>query len=225
MRGPARWGRRGPGIDSEAVGAVLVRIRARSCAVPAQAFRTGRCLGCVQPHAAEERLERASREPPRWGWGGRLRQKASPGRHAHAPRHPKPPATQPSIVGPPRRWVSAVSSPHLPLFIILREIQREIFLRGEEGRQKERKSGSREMRRRLEREGGRGDICGMRVGGPRPPHMAHPAASPSPPPLTALESHWNHTLDRASPLAPSLAVRGGNRRLGASTRGRRLRPL
>ena len=76
-----------------------------------------------------------------------------------------------------------------------------------------------------EREGGRGDICGMRVGVHAPPHMAHPAASPSPPPLTALESHWNHTLDRASPLAPSLAVRGGNRRLGASTRGRRLRPL
>ena len=63
------------------------------------------------------------------------------------PSAPQPPATQPSIVGPPRRWVSAGSSPHLPLFIILREIQREIFLRGEEGRQKERKSGSREMRR------------------------------------------------------------------------------
>ena len=58
-----------------------------------------RCLGCVQPHAAEERLERASREPPRWGWGGRLRQKASPGRHAHAPRHPNRPPLNPALSG------------------------------------------------------------------------------------------------------------------------------
>jgi len=79
------------------------------------------------------------------------------------PSAPQPPATQPSIVGPPRRWVSAGSSPHLPLFIILREIQRELCLRGEEGRQKERKSGSREMRRGR---GGRGDMWHAR-GGPR----------------------------------------------------------
>ena len=48
-----------------------------------------------------------------------------------------------------------VPPPHLPLFIILREIERELCLRGEEGRQKERKiweSGDEE------REGGRGDM-------------------------------------------------------------------
>ena len=63
------------------------------------------------------------------------------------PSAPQPPATQPNIVGPPRRWVSAGSSPHLPLFIILREIQRELCLRGEGGSGKAKKiwgSGDRE---------------------------------------------------------------------------------
>ena len=34
-----------------------------------------------------------------WGWGGRLTQKASPGRHAHAPRHPNRPPLNPALSG------------------------------------------------------------------------------------------------------------------------------
>ena len=114
------------------------------------------------------------------------------------PSAPQPPATQPSIVGPPRRWVSAGSSPHLPLFIILREIQRELCLRGEEGRQKERKSGSREMRR------GRGgeEICGMRVGVHATAHGTSRrlalAAAPSP--------RWNRTGIRPNAKTPPPAL-------------------
>jgi len=64
-------------------GCALGPSHSRASALAAASRIRKRCLGCVQPHAAEERLERASREPPRWGRGGRPRQKARPGRHAH----------------------------------------------------------------------------------------------------------------------------------------------
>ena len=123
------------------------------------------------------------------GLGWPAEAKGEPRSSRPRPSAPQPPATQPNIVGPPRRWVSAVSSPHLPLFIILREIQREIFLRREEGRQKERKSGSREMRRRGR--GGEGIYvaCAWGVHAPRTWHI--PPPRPRRRPLTALESHWN----------------------------------
>ena len=135
-------------------GCALGPSHSRASALAAASRIRKRCLGCVQPHAAEERLERASREPPRWGWGGRPRQKASPGRHAHdhfCVTTSTSTATLTTWTWTGVRWFP----PHLPLFIILREIERELCLRGEEGRQKERKiweSGDEE------REGGRGDM-------------------------------------------------------------------
>ena len=64
-------------------GCALGPSHSRASALAAASRIRKRRLGRVQPHAAEERLERASREPPRWGRGGRPRQKASPGRRAH----------------------------------------------------------------------------------------------------------------------------------------------
>ena len=133
------------------------------------------------------------------GLGWPAEAKGEPRSSRPRPSAPQPPATQPSIVGPPRRWVSAVSSPHLPLFIILREIQRELCLRGEEGRQKERKSGSREMRRRGR--GGEG-ICGTRVGVHAPAHGTSRrlalAAAPHRAGI-ALESHTGITPESHRP--------------------------
>ena len=130
----SRWASRDPDIHSGLVGAVFLRIRA-----PSYVVQTGLLDGWYPANASQERLKRASRGPP-VGLGGRVDAKGEPRSSRPRASAPRPPLN-PSIALPPRDRVSAGSSPHLPLVIILREIERENCLRRRESRRKREKSG------------------------------------------------------------------------------------
>jgi len=106
----SRWASRDPDIHSGLVGAVFLRIRA-----PSYVVQTGLLEGWYPSQRLGGASQNAQAKGHRWDWVAVLTQKASPGRHAHAPRHPARHSTQallcrlatgcPQVPPPIFRWL------------------------------------------------------------------------------------------------------------------------